>query len=75
MAAVVGFAGLAAASLYLREHREATAVEVVEGEENLLLVCLVVGDKYGFHRLIYDFRFMIYDLLLWHESLKSVFLQ
>ena len=49
MAAVVGFAGLAAASLYLREHRETTAIEVVEREEYLLLVCLIVGDKYGFH--------------------------
>ena len=49
MTAVVGLAGLTATSLYLREHGEAAAVEVVESEEYLLLVCLVVGDKYGFH--------------------------
>jgi hypothetical protein len=49
MATIVRLAGLAAASLYLREHGETTAIEVVEGKEYLLLVCLVVGDKYGFH--------------------------
>ena len=47
--AVVGLAGLAATSLYLGEHGESATVEVVEREEYLLLVCLVVGDKYGFH--------------------------
>lgn len=47
--AVVGLASLAATSLYLGEHGESTTVEVVEREEYLLLVCLVVGDKYGFH--------------------------
>ena len=49
--AIVRFTSLAATSLNLREHRKTTAVEVVECEENLLLVCLVVGDKYGFHML------------------------
>ena len=47
--AVVGLTGLAATSLYLGEHGESTTVEVVEREEYLLLVCLVVGDKYRFH--------------------------
>lgn len=49
VAAVVGLASLAAASLHLGEHGKSTTVEVVEREKNLLLVCLVVGDKYGFH--------------------------
>ena len=56
VATVVGLASLATASLYLREHGESTAVEVVEGEEYLLLICLIVGDKYGFHTL-YSFEF------------------
>ena len=49
MATVVGLTSLATTSLDLGEHRETTAVEVVKRKEYLLLVCLVVGDKYGFH--------------------------
>ena len=47
--AIVRLTSLAAASLHLREHGESTAVHVVERKKYLLLVCLVVGDKYGFH--------------------------
>ena len=49
MATVVGFASLAATPLNLGEHGETTTVEVVERREHLLLICLIVGDKYRFH--------------------------
>jgi hypothetical protein len=49
MAAIVRLASLASASLYLGEHGEPAAVEVVERKEYLLLIGLIVGDKYGFH--------------------------
>jgi hypothetical protein len=58
MATIVGLASLTATSLDLGKHRETTAVEVVERKEYLLLIGLVVGDKYRFHvYIILNFEF------------------
>ena len=49
VAAIVGLAGLASASLHLLYHGEAAAVKVVKGVYYGILVCLVKSYKYTFH--------------------------
>ena len=48
VAAVVGVAADAAASLHLRKHAEAPAAAAVEERLDALFIRLVVGYKYGF---------------------------
>lgn len=53
MAAVVRFAVDAATPFDLLPRGEATAVAALEHFDYAFVVCLVVGDKYGFHRFIF----------------------